>query len=348
MSVIAPDPNTPAPGAPPPAPAPADEPRRPFVLSPGPHVRTSESTATIMWTVNAALFPAAAWGVLLFGFPALEVIAASILGAVASEWGAGRLQKTRTSVKDGSAVCTGLLLAMTLPPRLPAGAAFLGAVFAILFGKMIFGGLGYNLFNPALIGRAFLMATFPLPMTAGWSPPATWLSHVDAVTTATPLGALRERGVDAALHLVGGPESPYAGLLLGIRPGSIGEVSVLLLVIGGGILLARRVITLTIPLAVVAGVAIVTAPTGYIGLHILSGGLWLGALFMATDYVTSPTTRNGQIVFGLVIGALTGLIRIYGGYPEGICYAILLANTLVPALNLWFKPKRPVFAGAPS
>lgn len=327
---------------------PAEPARQPFVLSPGPHVRTSESTATIMWTVNAALLPAAAWGVLLFGLPALAVIVASVLGAVAAEWAAGRIQKTRTSVADGSAFCTGLLLAMTLPPLLPAPAAFLGAIFAVLFGKMIFGGLGYNLFNPALIGRAFLMATFPLPMTAGWSPPASWLSHVDAVTTATPLAALRERGVDAALRLAGGPESPWAGLLLGVRPGSIGEASILLLVLGGAFLLWRRVISLTIPLAVVAGLAVVVLPTGNLGLHLLTGGLWLGALFMATDYVTSPTTRNGQIVFGLVIGALTGVIRIYGGYPEGICYGILLANTLVPALNLWFKPKRPVFAGAPS
>lgn len=329
-------------------PADPSEARRPFVLAPGPHVRTAESTTSIMWTVNAALLPAAAWGVLLFGAPALAVIAASILGAVLAEWGAGKLMRSRTSPWDGSAVCTGLLLAMTLPPRLPAPAAFLGAVFAILMGKMIFGGLGYNLFNPALIGRAFLMATFPLPMTAGWAPPAKWLSHVDAVTTATPLAALRERGVDAALRLAGGPDSPWAGLILGIRPGSIGEVSVLLLLIGGAVLLARRIISLTIPLSVVIGVALVTAPTGHVDLHLLSGGLWLGALFMATDYVTSPTTRNGQIVFGLVIGGLTGVIRIYGGYPEGICYAILLANALVPALNLWFRPARPVFAGAPS
>jgi electron transport complex protein RnfD len=301
-----------------------------------------------MWTVNAALAPAAAWGVLVFGLPALGVIAASTAGAVLAEWGASRMMRARTSVRDGSAVCTGLLLALTLPPQLPVTAAFLGAVFAILFGKMIFGGLGYNLFNPALIGRAFLMATFPLPMTAGWSAPAPWWTGVDAVTTATPLAALRERGVDAALQLAGGAGSPWAGLLVGMRPGSIGEVSVVLLALGGAILLARRIITLTIPLAVFAGTALVTAPTGLMGLHLLSGGLWLGALFMATDYVTSPTTRSGQIVFGLMIGVLTGVIRIYGGYPEGICYAILLANTMVPALNLWFRPKRPAYAGAPS
>ncbi|HEU4725671.1 MAG TPA: RnfABCDGE type electron transport complex subunit D, partial [Candidatus Eisenbacteria bacterium] len=231
---------------------------------------------------------------------------------------------------------------------LPPWAAFLGGVFAVLFAKTIFGGLGYNLFNPALVGRAFLMATFPLAMTSGWSTAAPWFADVDAMTTATPLGALRERGIDAAMGVLGGAGSPYANLLLGLRPGSIGEVSVLLLVAGGAVLLARRIIAPTIPIAVVAGVVLTTAASGRLGLHLLSGGLWLGALFMATDYVTSPSTRNGQIVFGLLIGGLTGVIRLYGGYPEGICYAILIANTMVPALNLWFRPRRPVAAGSPS
>ena len=323
-----------------------------FVIGPGPHVHSPETTAKIMWTVNAALAPAALWGVVVFGLPALGVIASSIAGAVGSEWAAHRLMKGRVStpapIRDGSAFCTGLLLAMTLPPLLPAWAAFLGAIFAILIAKTIFGGLGFNLFNPALIGRAFLMATFPLAMTSGWSPAAPWLSGIDALTTATPLGALRERGIAAAMGLLGGPGSPYANLLIGFRPGSIGEVSVLFLLAGGAFLLARRIVTPTIPLAVVAGMAIVTAASGSFLLHLLSGGLWLGALFMATDYVTSPSTRNGQIVFGLLIGALTGVIRLYGGYPEGICYAVLLANTMVPALNLWFRPRRPAFAGAPS
>ncbi|HEY6572909.1 MAG TPA: RnfABCDGE type electron transport complex subunit D [Candidatus Eisenbacteria bacterium] len=319
-----------------------------FVTEPGPHVHSSETTSKIMWTVNAALAPAAIWGVVVFGLPALAVLAGSIAGALGSEWATNRLLKGRTSLKDGSAFCTGLLLAMTLPPLLPAWAAFLGGIFAIVFAKAIFGGLGYNLFNPALVGRAFLMATFPLAMTSGWSAAAPWFSGIDAMTTATPLGALRERGIEAAMSVMGGPGSPYVNLLIGLRPGSIGEVSVLLLLAGGAVLLARRIISPTIPLAVVAGVILTTAGSGRLGLHLLSGGLWLGALFMATDYVTSPSTRNGQIVFGLLIGALTGIIRLYGGYPEGICYAILIANTMVPALNLWFRPRRPVFAGAPS
>jgi H+/Na+-translocating ferredoxin:NAD+ oxidoreductase subunit D len=321
---------------------------RPFVLAPGPHVHAAETTERIMWTVNAALAPAALWGLFVFGYRALLVIAASTAGAVLAEWASSRALKARTSVADGSAVCTGLLLALTLPPLVAPWMAFLGGVFGILLGKMIFGGLGYNLFNPALIGRAFMMATFPLPMTAGWASPRPWFTNVDAVTTPTPLGALRERGLEAALKLVGGPGSTWTGLLLGMRPGSIGEVSVVLVVLGGAFLIARGIIKPTIPLSIVAGLVITTAPTGLVGLHLLTGGLWLGALFMATDYVTSPVTRNGQIVFGLVIGALTGLIRMFGGYPEGICYAILIANTLVPALNLWFRPRRPALAGAPS
>ncbi len=321
---------------------------RPFVLAPGPHVHTEETTRRIMWTVNAALAPAALWGVFVFGYRALLVILASTAGALLAEWASSRALKARTSVADGSAVCTGVLLALTLPPLVAPWMAFLGGVFGILLGKMIFGGLGYNLFNPALIGRAFMMATFPLPMTAGWASPRPWFTNVDAVTTATPLGAMRERGLEAALKLVGGPGSTWTGLLLGMRPGSIGEVSVVLVVLGGAFLLARGIIKPTIPISIVAGLVITTAPTGLVGFHLLTGGLWLGALFMATDYVTSPVTRNGQIVFGLVIGALTGLIRMFGGYPEGICYAILIANTLVPALNLWFRPARPAIAGAPS
>lgn len=322
---------------------------RPFVIAPGPHVHAAETTADIMWWVNASLAPAALWGVFVFGVPALATIAASIAGAAAAEWLSGGALKLKPTLGDGSAVCTGLLLALTLPPLLPAWMAALGGLFAILFGKMIFGGLGYNLFNPALIGRAFLMATFPLPMTSGWSPPHPIFSaRLDAVTTATPLAALREQGLAAAMKLAGGPGGPWGALLLGFRPGSIGEVSVVLLGLGGAVLLARGIIKPTIPLSIFAGVAATTAFGAPLGLHLLSGGLWLGAFFMATDYVTSPNTRNGQIVFGVAIGALTGLIRLYGGYPEGICYAILIANALVPALNLWFRPARVALAGSPS
>jgi electron transport complex protein RnfD len=321
---------------------------RPFVVTPGPHLRISESTAKIMWWVNGALAPAALWGVFVFGLHALLVLAGSIAGAVAGEWLGNRMLRRRSTVGDGSAVCTGLLLAMTLPPLLPWWAAFLGGVFAILIAKVMFGGLGYNLFNPALIGRAFLMATFPVVMTSGWAAPRPWmLGSLDAITTATPLAALKEHGLMAATRLIAGPGG-WVGLALGLRPGSIGEVSALLVLAGAAVLVARGIITLTIPLAVFAGTAAITLFSGAPWLHLLGGGLWLGAFFMATDYVTSPTTRNGQIVFGLVIGVLTGVIRLWGGYPEGICYAILLANTLVPALNLWFRPARVAPVGTPS
>jgi electron transport complex protein RnfD len=329
---------------------PASGDQRRFVLTPGPHLHAADSTARIMWWVNGSLAPAALWGIFVFGAPALVVVLASIAGAVAAEGLAGRWLRRPLSIADGSAVCTGLLLALTLPPLLPWWMATVGAAFAILIGKMIFGGLGYNLFNPALIGRAFMMATFPLPMTAGWAAPRAGLvASLDAVTTATPLAALKEHGIAAAMRLAGPATiGPWSGLVLGFRPGSIGEVSVVLVALGAGVLLARGIIRLTIPLAVVAGVALVTLFSGHVGLHLLSGGLWLGAFYMATDYVTSPSTPRGQLVFGLVIGMLTAVIRIFGGYPEGICYAILLANALVPALNLWFRPQRVALAGSPS
>jgi len=322
---------------------------RPFVITPGPHLHADESTARIMWWVNGSLAPAVLWGAYVFGSNALAVVAASIAGALFAEWGAGRMLRRRSTLADGSAVCTGLLMALTLPPRLPAWEAFLGAVFAIALGKMIFGGLGFNLFNPALLGRAFLMATFPLAMTSGWAAPRPWFgAHLDAVTTATPLAVMKEQGLAAAVKLVASPAGIWNALALGFRPGSIGEVSLVLVALGAAALLARRIITLTIPVAVLAGVAIATWHTGAPGLHLMSGGLWLGAFYMATDYVTSPAHRYAQVVFGLLVGLLTGVIRVYGGYPEGICYAILIANAIAPALDLWFRPRRVAAAGTPS
>jgi H+/Na+-translocating ferredoxin:NAD+ oxidoreductase subunit D len=322
---------------------------RRFVVAPGPHLHTAESTASIMWWVNGSLAGAALWGWFVFGWSALGVIAGAIAGALVAEALAGRVLGVRHSLADGSAVCTGLLLALTCPPKLAIWQAAAGGVFAIFFGKMIFGGLGYNLFNPALVGRAFLLATFPVSMTTGWANPRAWFAApLDAVTTATPLAVLREHGVARAMEALSGPGSPWARLTLGFRPGSIGEVSVVLIAAGAAVLLARRIIRLTIPLSVFAGVFLVTFSSGAPWLHLLSGGLWLGAFFMATDYVTSPTTPNAQILFGLTIGVLTGVIRLYGGYPEGICYAILIANAIVPALNLWFRPKRTMPVGVPS
>ncbi len=319
--------------------------RQPFVVTPGPHLRTTETTAGIMWWVNAALLPTTAWGVWVFGPPALEVILGAVAGAVGAELLAKRLMRQRATVGDGSAVCTGLLLALTLPPLVPWWAATIGGAFAILFGKMIFGGLGYNLFNPAMIGRAFMMASFPVAMTIGWSIPRAWYSRLEAITTATPLGVMREHDLQAALHLIGGPEGWFR-LLIGLRPGSIGEVSIVLIVLGALVLLARGIIRLHAPLGVFFGLAVMTSFSGAAWLHMLSGGVWLAAFFMATDYVTAPVTRTGQLVFGVLIGLLTGLIRMWGGYPEGICFAILIANAMVPAIDLWFRPRRVQAAGA--
>ncbi|HEV2106346.1 MAG TPA: RnfABCDGE type electron transport complex subunit D [Candidatus Eisenbacteria bacterium] len=319
-----------------------------FVITPGPHLSAGDDTARIMWWVNGALAPATLWGVWVFGPRALAVIAGSLAGALGGEWAANRALRRPGTLRDGSAFCTGLLLALTLPPLVPWWTALLGGLFAILVGKSVFGGLGFNVFNPALVGRAFLMAGFPVAMTTAWAAPRPWFGRgVDAVTTATPLGALKLHGAAAAARLIAGPGGA-GGLALGMRPGSIGEVSVLLVALGAAALLARGVITLTIPLAVFAGAAAVTAFSGAPWLHLLGGGLWLGAFFMATDYVTSPPTRGGRIVFGLVIGALTGVIRLWGGYPEGICYAILIGNALAPALRQWFRPRRVALAGAPS
>jgi electron transport complex protein RnfD len=317
---------------------------RRFIIGPGPHVRAADTTARILWTVNASLAPAVLWGAFVFGWHALAVVLASVLGAIAAEALAPGPRGRAKTLEDGSAVCTGMLLGMTLPPLLAPWMAFLGGAFGILLAKTLFGGLGFNLFNPALIGRAFLLASFPQAMTLGWAAPrAGFAAPLDAVTSPTPLAVLREHGVGAAWQLVhataAGP-APWTNLLLGFRPGSIGEVSVVLVALGAAFLVWRGIITLHIPLAVFAGVAVTTAFSGAVGLHLLAGGLWLGAFYMATDYVTSPTTRGGQVMFGFLVGALTGVIRVWGGYPEGICYAILIANALVPALNLWFRPRR--------
>jgi electron transport complex protein RnfD len=302
-----------------------------------------------MWWVNFTLLPATAWGAFVFGPKVLGVVVATVVGALGAEWLGTRLMRRRPTLHDGSAFCTGLLLALTLPPLVPLWTAALGGAFAILLGKMIFGGLGFNLFNPALIGRAFMMATFPLAMTTGWAAPRPWFrAPLDALTTATPLTMLKERDVEAAMRLVTAPGHSWLPLLFGFRPGSIGEISIVLVAVGGAVLVARGIIRLTIPVSVFAGVALVTVFTGATILHLVCGGLWLGAFYMATDYVTSPNTRGGQIAFGLTIGVLTAVIRLWGGFPEGICYAILIGNALVPAFDLWFRPRRVAMAGSPS
>lgn len=309
-------------------------------LATSPHAHTGWSTARIMWVVTLSLLPALAVSVYIFGTAVLIPVLGAILGAVGTEWVINRLRKQPETIPDGSAFLTGLLLGMIVPPGFPAGHAALGGVIAIGLGKTVFGGLGCNIFNPALVGRAFLQASFPAAMT-NWS---AAVSRVDAVSQATPL----------SLWKFGDPVQ-YAGeittsrLLLGNIGGCIGETSALAIILGGIILMATRVASWHITVSILAGGAVFGGIFHLIGIgppplfHILSGGFLFGAVFMATDYVSSPFTPRGQWIYGLGIAFLTIIIRIFGGLPEGVMFSILLMNAAVPLIN---RATRPVIYGA--
>ncbi len=318
-----------------------------LTVSPSPHVHSADSTQKIMLRVVYALVPALLWSVFVFGIDALRVTAIAVVACLAFEYLIQKyLLKVKPSVTDGSALVTGILLAFNVPSNLPWWIIMIGAFAAIAFAKMPFGGLGSNIFNPALVGRVFLLISFPVQMTS-W--PVTNQSGVDAVTGATPLGIIKE-----ALNN-GVPVSEIASklpvpsdLFLGNMGGSLGEISALLLILGGIYLLITKVITWHIPVSVIgsavllAGIFWLVNPELYINpvYHLLSGGLMLGAIYMATDMVSSPMTPKGQIIFGIGIGVLTILIRLFGAYPEGISFAILIMNAMVPLLNRYIKPKR--------
>lgn len=291
-----------------------------------------------MIDVLIALIPATICGVYFFGLSALVTILVSIAAAIGTEAFVQFLMKKKITVSDGSAAVTGLLLALTLPPLNPGDfyMPLLGSVFAIAIVKQCFGGLGYNFVNPALAARAFLMVSWPIAMTTSWIIP-------DAVSTATPLAVLDPE--------VGGNLSPYVNLFLGNVGGSIGETSALALLIGAAYLLARNVINWRIPAVYIGVVALFTWAGGPKGLftgdalyHVLAGGLMLGAFYMATDYTTSPMTNKGRVIFAAGCGILTSVIRLWGGYPEGVCYAILIMNLAVPLIDRKFRPR--VFGGA--
>lgn len=316
-----------------------------LVVSVSPHVRDEESIAKIMWTVNFALLPAFIMSAYYFGPRAVYVTGLCIVTAVLSEHLFQKGLKRKVTTNDGSAFLTGLLLGMNLPPGVPFYIPVVGSAVSILVAKMLFGGLGYNIFNPALVGRAFLLITWPKLMTI-WSEPTAQFVALDAKTTATPLGILKEEGMIKLIEVFGDKMSLYSHLLMGNRAGSLGETSALALLIGGAVLLYKRYITWHIPFSFMGTVAIFAWVFGGKGalftgdplVHLLSGGLMLGAFFMATDYVTCPTVRKGQIVFGIGCGMITMLIRLKGGFPEGVMFAILLMNCFAPLIDRNMKP----------
>jgi electron transport complex protein RnfD len=317
-------------------------------------VKSHESVEKIMWTVVACLIPPLLLSVFVFGIQVLLITAVSVASCVAVEAASQKMLGRRVTVRDGSAVITGMLLAFVIPPGVSPLLPILGAVMAIYIGKHVLGGIGYNIFNPALLGRAFLLATFPVAMTSAWLPPLkdmavfSYLGEgINAVSTATPLAVIKEQGMAAFTEMFGSGASLYSSFFLGWRPGCIGETSGFLILLGGLYLMYRKYITWHIPVSVVGTVALLswifggdTYFTGDPLLAVLSGGVLLGAFYMANDYVTSPSNKISQLVYGVGIGALTVMIRLKGGYPEGICYAILLMNSMSPVLDGWFKPRR--------
>lgn len=307
-----------------------------LVVSTSPHIFSRDSVNRIMWDVAIALVPAFMASVYFFGLAALRVMVVTIVSALVTEALILRFKKAPVTINDGSAFITGMLLAFVLPPGIPLWMAALGGVIAISIAKQAFGGLGCNIFNPALVARAVLLISWPVAMTT-WRPPRS--IPFDALTYATPLGILKE-----SLQQV---LPSYRDIFIGNVGGCIGETSVLALLIGAAYLLYRRHITWHIPLTFVGTVALLTWAfggdelfSGNFLLHLLAGGLILGAFFMATDPVTSPVTKKGRIIMGLGCGLITVLIRLKGGPPEGVSFSILLMNALTPIIDFYTKPRK--------
>ena len=308
-------------------------------VSPSPHIHGGDSISKNMYGVLIALIPAFLVSLYSFGLGALIVTATSVLACVIFEYLIQRfLMKKEPTLCDGSAILTGVLLAFNVPSNLPIWIILIGALAAIGIGKMSFGGLGNNIFNPALVGRVFLLISFPAQMTTWPVPEVFPMTYTDAATGATILSSLHEGGA---------PLPSMVDMLIGHIGGSLGEVSAIALLLGFAFLLWKKIITWHIPVAILATVFVFTGilylinPTVYVNpfIHLLSGGLLLGSIFMATDYVTSPMSKNGMIVYGIGIGLLTSVIRIFGSYPEGMSFAILIMNAFTPLINSYIKPK---------
>ena len=318
-----------------------------FTISPSPHIHSGDSVNKIMYSVMLALVPAFIWSVVMFGLDSVRVTLLAVAACVAFEYLIQKyLLKTAPQITDGSAALTGILLAFNVPASIPSWMIIVGSLIAIGIAKMPYGGLGSNPFNPALVGRVFMLISFPVQMTS-W--PATGAAGVDAVTAATPLAILKEglkNGQPIAELYKNLPSN--MDLFMGNMSGSLGEISVLALLIGGIFMLVRKIITWHIPVSVLVSAAVFSGIFWMIDpsknadplFHLMTGGLILGAFFMATDMVTSPMNAKAQLIFGAGIGVLTILIRVWGAYPEGVSFAILIMNALVPLLNRFVKPKR--------
>lgn len=319
-------------------------------VSPSPHVHGKESTQKLMLNVVIALIPAFITSVFYFGIGAVIVTATSVASCLIFEYLIQRfILKKPLSITDGSALVTGILLAFNLPSNIPVFIVIIGSFISIAVAKMTFGGLGNNPFNPALVGRVFMLISFPVQMTTWPVPKGLGTGYLDAVTGATPLAIVKEglkngEPLSKLMQMIPTPSQMF----LGDMGGSMGEVAAIALLIGFLYLLFKKVITWHIPVAVVATIAVFTTILWLVNpeknadpmFHILAGGVLLGAIFMATDYVTSPMVPRSMLIYGCGIGIITVIIRVYGAYPEGVSFAILIMNAFVPLMNAYIKPKR--------
>ena len=314
-----------------------------LIASSSPHIRSNEDTRSIMLDVIIALLPALAWSVYCFGWKALLLTAVSVVSCVFFEWAYRKAMKKSCMVGDLSAVVTGILLSFVCPVDLPWWVIIIGAFFSIVVVKQLYGGIGCNFLNPALAGRAILLASYATAMTT-WTLPSSKKELADVISTATPLQIMKEGTVEKFAELT--TNYTVGDMFIGRIGGSLGEVSALALLLGGAWLLIRKVISWHTPVAFIGTVAILTlisAPAGidnvqYMLYNVFGGGLMLGAFFMATDYATSPVTKPGQLIFGIGCGLITCFIRRFGSYPEGVCYSILIMNCTTWLLDKYIRP----------
>lgn len=323
---------------------------QPIIVSASPHVHSDRTSKKLMYDVVIALIPAFLVSIYVFGISALIATSVAIASCMLFEYVIQKyLLKTDVTITDGSALITGILLAFNLPATLPIWMIIVGSLVAIGVAKLSFGGLGFNIFNPALVGRVFLLVSFPVQMTMWPTAIENNTRLVDAVTGATPLGVIKE-GLQygETMTEISSKIPSTIDMLFGFTGGSLGEMSAIALLLGGLYLIIRKVISWHIPVTLLASMAVITGifwiinPEQYANpiIHILSGGAILGAFYMATDLVTSPMTKKGMIIFAIGIGLITVLIRIFGAYPEGVSFAILIMNAFVPLINKYFKPRR--------